>query len=777
MPNLSFISRSDSEAAHELLNELELSMLFATPSAGSKFHPKILDDLHGFSTLAKALIQKYPDCPIFFRALTRIQQNYIHPVRARWAHRLNCAALDPTEQQQFDADITGLQTAFWGFTHEVRMLASRDPQFDQIDIQKLADPIKYGISKEWGMPDPEADTKRKTRQLKDVENINMDEKTAVQTRRKLINDTRESDENAVGLALSGGGIRSSTFSLGVTQALADKGLMKEVDFLSTVSGGGYIGSFLTSRVGEADPEKSTVDQTWRGVGEAKGPDPSAIRYMRRRAQYLSSSDLSSLWSTILSTIAGMLMNWLVPVAFIAFAALLAHVPRIRQWGFGDWVFSFYDVSVFLITSGGILSIIALIAYAAFTRIDGWVSGDAIRLLRHFIWPLAVGVAGVLIWGGYQVFLDLVIPDSDENHRVVYFSVAGVVSFLSVAAPIIMRFLPIFKSRAIRSSIFKCLLWIAGIVVPALALIGFYTLYYFTGLETISWLPESIRAMSPWKNVDGVLVVFGLVFLPSSLITFLFLNINSTSPHRLYRSRLAHTFVSHDGDDRKPRPLSDINKSEIAPYHLINATLNLPSSRAAAMRDRKCDFFLFSKCWTGSQMTGYFKTPQFRTGRYTRVDLAAAMAISGAAASPHMGLNTKSTLRPLMTLLNIRLGYWIQRPDVTHYYSVPGYVCLLREMTQMGMTEQSPWMNVSDGGHIENLGVYELLRRRCKYIICVDGECDPGYEFDGLMKLVRHAQIDFGIRIQPSLRNLTPDENTNLSRCHALLCHVHYPPSS
>ena len=70
-------------------------------------------------------------------------------------------------------------------------------------------------------------------------------------RRRRLNpdDPKISDqgapENMVGLALSGGGIRSATFSLGVMQALSHNGLMDKVDYLSTVSGGGYIGSALT----------------------------------------------------------------------------------------------------------------------------------------------------------------------------------------------------------------------------------------------------------------------------------------------------------------------------------------------------------------------------------------------------------------------------------------------------------------------------------------------------------------------------------------------------
>ena len=71
-----------------------------------------------------------------------------------------------------------------------------------------------------------------------------------------------------------------------------------------------------------------------------------------------------------------------------------------------------------------------------------------------------------------------------------------------------------------------------------------------------------------------------------------------------------------------------------------------------------------------------------------------------------------------------------------------------------MSEKEAWVNLSDGGHIENMAIYELLRRRCKFIISVDGEADPQSTFHGHLTLVRHAQIDFGIRIEPDLSAAT-----------------------
>jgi hypothetical protein len=92
----------------------------------------------------------------------------------------------------------------------------------------------------------------------------------------------------------------------------------------------------------------------------------------------------------------------------------------------------------------------------------------------------------------------------------------------------------------------------------------------------------------------------------------------------------------------------------------------------------------------------------------------------------MGLGSMPTLRALLAFLNVRLGFWIRRPDAPKLWCFPkwqhpGFFCLLREMFGFGMEEKHRWLNLSDGGHLENLAVYELLRRRCKFNICVVGE--------------------------------------------------------
>src|SRR5262245_54977863 len=70
------------------------------------------------------------------------------------------------------------------------------------------------------------------------------EKECIAEQRAVREDNTE-PERYVGLALSGGGVRSASFAIGVLQALHNEGRLGQIDYLSTVSGGGYAGALLT----------------------------------------------------------------------------------------------------------------------------------------------------------------------------------------------------------------------------------------------------------------------------------------------------------------------------------------------------------------------------------------------------------------------------------------------------------------------------------------------------------------------------------------------------
>jgi hypothetical protein len=145
----------------------------------------------------------------------------------------------------------------------------------------------------------------------------------------------------------------------------------------------------------------------------------------------------------------------------------------------------------------------------------------------------------------------------------------------------------------------------------------------------------------------------------------------------------------------------------------------------------------------------------------------AVAVSGAAVSPNMGYNTSPLVAFLLTMFNVRLGWWFPNPGQRKWkarglnFSLP---YLIEELFGVA-DDKSNYVNVTDGGHFENLAIYELIRRRCKLIIACDAECDEGMQFGGLGKMIRLCQTDFGALIDLDVKSLRPQANGySLAHC-------------
>jgi hypothetical protein len=129
-------------------------------------------------------------------------------------------------------------------------------------------------------------------------------------------------------------------------------------------------------------------------------------------------------------------------------------------------------------------------------------------------------------------------------------------------------------------------------------------------------------------------------------------------------------------------------------------------------------------------------------------LPAAVTISAAAVNPGMGIYSSKLLSVLMTVFNARLGFWISNPmkvkKSTAIVWWPTY--FFREL--MGrIGTNNTMVNISDGGHIENLGAYELLRRGCKLVIAFDAGEDHAYSFSDLNNLLIRARNELGLEIR------------------------------
>ena len=131
-----------------------------------------------------------------------------------------------------------------------------------------------------------------------------------------------------------------------------------------------------------------------------------------------------------------------------------------------------------------------------------------------------------------------------------------------------------------------------------------------------------------------------------------------------------------------------------------------------------------------------------------IRLGTAVSVSGAAASPNAGYHSSPLVTILMTVLNARLGLWFGNPARTAWRrSGPGFAFYLFDELFGRTTSKGKYVYLSDGGHFENLGAYELVRRRCRYIVVCDAGADPGLSFWDLGSLVRKCRQDFGIRIE------------------------------
>jgi len=303
--------------------------------------------------------------------------------------------------------------------------------------------------------------------------------------------------------------------------------------------------------------------------------------------------------------------------------------------------------------------------------------------------------------------------------------------------------------------------------------------------------QLIMGIATWAaketNVIGGSYVLSAIIL---FIISLLPTLNANSLHRLYRDRLSTAFIFYErlpdgaptwlgqlinrlpwgrhavekkaSAEAKPEistiPLDQLKLSLIsgiyAPYHIINTALNIQDSKYANQRGRNAEFFMFSRNFVGSNATKYVATKQMES--VTRdLNLATAMAVSGAAASSNMGSSTIRPLTPSLSILNVRLGYWLRNPSAAVGIKPNRVAAWIAELANMyffkemfgRLDEKTYNVYLTDGGHIENLGLYELIKRRCKLIIAVDAESDPNMNFESFIKLQRHARIDLGTRIE------------------------------
>jgi len=256
------------------------------------------------------------------------------------------------------------------------------------------------------------------------------------------------------------------------------------------------------------------------------------------------------------------------------------------------------------------------------------------------------------------------------------------------------------------------------------------------------------------------------------------DINRVSIHAYYRARLSDAFLPQvvAGDDKVDPgefALNETGPEKGAPLPLINTTLNTTSSRDELLRSRQGASFTFSPLYTGSSATGYRRAGNYAGGAIT---LSSAFTISGAAIDPDMYVTHARAVSFLMALLNVRLGFWARNPRCGHErdpWRPWWWVFIAREMLGIGLDETQRHVHLSDGGGFENLGIYELARRRVRHIIVTDAGADPQTTLADLGRAIERVRVDFGAEIDLSADRLYHQRDEVLMRQPCALGTIRY----
>ena len=318
------------------------------------------------------------------------------------------------------------------------------------------------------------------------------------------------------------------------------------------------------------------------------------------------------------------------------------------------------------------------------------------------------------------------------------------------------------------------------------------------------LPEPHSPRAPY-DFYGHLAV-GIAAAMIGLVTNYLVGVNAFSLHSMYGNRIVRAYLGGTNASRQPHwftgfdPKDNLAMASLVHFdkqarprlfHVVNIALNL--ARAAGDRlewqQRKATSFTVSPQRCGSALLGFVPTPNYArsaekaikdaastTKTNTKetkdakgggdakeakdasatppsgITLGRAVAISGAAASPNMGYHTSTLVAFAMSFFNVRLGWWLPNPRTKFQNQWEqdepsfGLFKLLRETFAATGDDQS-FVYLSDGGHFENLGLYEMVRRRCRRIVVVDASEDPDFRYGDLESAVRKIRIDLGVDIQ------------------------------
>ncbi|HEX8714201.1 MAG TPA: hypothetical protein VF706_01425, partial [Solirubrobacteraceae bacterium] len=614
-------------------------------------------------------------------------------------------------------------------------------------------------------------------------------------------------DGRIGICCSGGGIRSAAFNLGALQRLQAAGVLKRAAYLAAVSGGSYIAAAF------AMVRKASIGATGDDSGAGLlleqppfHPGSPEEQYLRNRSDYLAPDGMAKLYLGY-RVVLGLVFNVvflalpLVGVTIVlgatvywkAFPSLVPGASAGEQTLLPTWS---WLAPAALGTLGALVGLFAML-----WRIR---HDTARRTLEVWATRLLVGALALALMTVLLPKLVLLLRPSEaaggaggETTKVLAPATGGGVLALLAALSAHLR--SVFKQVKEDATKFKALsprvqrafaYGVAAVVGPLL----FYgVVVYAMSLTLAEAGTKAHREHLVAAGVGGV-VAFALLYLT--------VDISALSLHHFYKRRLCSAFAlkrvmprpPEDGppkrrvdEDGSPRLAADTQERErgIAmerdydkltllsktaidggdwPTLLVCAAANI-SDPGATPPGRHVTSFTFSPYSVGGPLVGAMKTVDYEDefadyrSRQRDLTLPAAVAMSGAAVAPSMGKLTKRPLTFLLALGNVRLGVWVPNPrwvasgaSWIGAWRPPRPSYLLRELFGRNRVD-GRYLFVTDGGHYENLGLVELLRRGCTEVYCFDAS--GGESFSELGDAVALARRELGVEIAIDPTPLAP----------------------
>jgi hypothetical protein len=399
------------------------------------------------------------------------------------------------------------------------------------------------------------------------------------------------------------------------------------------------------------------------------------------------------------------------------------------------------------------------------------------LARALTVTLGLALLALIETAGQTLYLWLVTGSSQS---LTVFSVVGAITAIAAG---VRQFAPMLaqpgKDGLLSKLPLNLILGVVGLTLTLVLSVGWHclaTALLFGGelppptseLPMIEWAFSMARASaSPSLNL--------LAYYPLALIVFCLIGViaagyflgfvNLSSLQMMYCARLTRAYLgasnaarfekrpttmdvteSDPSDDFTRANYYDPGKPHLGPAHIINVTINATTGSGDQLTQRDRQGLPLAVTPAGVTVGGELQAAP----RAAELSIGQWVGISGAAFSTGIGRGTSLGLAMLFFIINIRLGWWWDSGKADHKTRLPVWrnqSYLLREFrARFFGTDGSHWY-LSDGGHFENTGVFELLRRRVGFIVSCDCGADPQYTFEDLANLMRLARIDFGAEFE------------------------------